>query len=386
METSKLRLMCSNGGHIIPRPHDKSLCYIGGETRLILIHRHTTLHNLTHHLHKAFFRSPPPPPSSSSSSSFTIKYQLPFEDLDSLISITTDEDLENMIHEYDKLNSSSRLRLFIFPTSCLSLESFFQNSEDWFLNALNGSNNNDASLVNCLVDLDDHVSLPEKKDVHRKNTSGNSSGQDVHSILDSLMMETSSSFGSATSSSNLSPVRVNADDRKKCFQNLQVTSSPENQEKQFSDQLSPVAQIQSLNYNNQAFDSNEKGNYQQPQCINNHHRPSMAVPVTFKYHHHRHGHQPPVNLNLNQNQQGVMYFIPVNHPPQGYNHGGAPPVAAGESAGKVNSGGDDQFVRVSSGYHQKIQNQQVKHVGYYATPLSTGQYAKMRVGEFLEIV
>ncbi|MEJ1538787.1 hypothetical protein, partial [Escherichia coli] len=29
----KLRLMCSYGGHIFPRPHDKTLCYVGGDTR-----------------------------------------------------------------------------------------------------------------------------------------------------------------------------------------------------------------------------------------------------------------------------------------------------------------------------------------------------------------
>ncbi|KAG5233946.1 octicosapeptide/Phox/Bem1p domain-containing family protein [Salix suchowensis] len=32
---AKLRLMCSYGGHIIPRPHDKTLCYVGGETRIV---------------------------------------------------------------------------------------------------------------------------------------------------------------------------------------------------------------------------------------------------------------------------------------------------------------------------------------------------------------
>ncbi|XP_024967973.1 uncharacterized protein LOC112507564 isoform X2 [Cynara cardunculus var. scolymus] len=49
------------------------------------------------------------------------KYQLPGEDLDALISVTNDDDLEHMMHEYDRLNRASpspaRLRLFLFPLS-----------------------------------------------------------------------------------------------------------------------------------------------------------------------------------------------------------------------------------------------------------------------------
>jgi hypothetical protein len=39
--------------------------------------------------------------------SFTLKYQLPTTNLDSLISVTIDEDLENMIDEYYQTNSSN---------------------------------------------------------------------------------------------------------------------------------------------------------------------------------------------------------------------------------------------------------------------------------------
>ncbi|KAI3730607.1 hypothetical protein L1987_61779 [Smallanthus sonchifolius] len=226
---TKLRLMCSNGGHIVPRPHDKSLCYVGGETRMVVVDRHITLLDLTHRLSKTLLRSSS---SSPPASSFTLKYQLPSEDLDSLISVTTDEDLENMIDEYGRLNSSSRLRLFIFPTnpeSSSSIGSFLENPiklEDWFLNALNGTNSafSDTSSFNCLLDLDDEISLPERKGVSYKTTvvgsnlRGNCSGQDVHSIPDSPMMETTSSFGSASSTpsqANLMSITVNADDQKR---------------------------------------------------------------------------------------------------------------------------------------------------------------------------
>ncbi|KAJ0896467.1 putative PB1 domain-containing protein [Helianthus annuus] len=207
---TKLRLMCSTGGHILPRPHDKSLCYIGGDTRIVSVDRHTTLQDLTHRLNKTLFKSLP-------TSSFTLKYQLPSEDLDALISVTTDEDLENMIDEYERLNSSSRIRLFVFPSNpdsgstVSSIGSFLENpskSEDWFMNALNGtvSGMSDTSSVNCLLDLDGEI--VEKKDVsHKRNVFSftnvvNNSGQDVYSVPDSGQ-ETTSSFGSASSHGNL---------------------------------------------------------------------------------------------------------------------------------------------------------------------------------------
>ncbi|KAI3720068.1 hypothetical protein L6452_20978 [Arctium lappa] len=233
---TKLRLMCSYGGHIVPRPHDKSLCYVGGDTRIVVVDRHTTLSDLTQRLAKTLFRSPTSS-TPSTTASFTLKYQLPSEDLDSLISVTTDEDLENMIDEYERLNSSSdvskssRLRLFLFPSkpeSVSSIGSLLESStksEDWFLNALNGtaSGFSDTSSVNCLLGLEEDVSISEKKDLNNKsvigkNLRGNHSVQDVQSVPDSPMLETSSSFGSASSSpslANLPPIRVNVDDQQK---------------------------------------------------------------------------------------------------------------------------------------------------------------------------
>ncbi|KAI3811951.1 hypothetical protein L1987_16649 [Smallanthus sonchifolius] len=231
---TKLRLMCSYGGHIVPRPHDKSLCYVGGDTRIVVVDRHTTLSDLTQRLAKTLLRSSSSSSLTSTTASFTLKYQLPSEDLDSLISVTTDEDLENMIDEYERLNSSShlkkssRLRLFLFPTkpeSVSSIGSLLENStksEDWFLNALNGTTSglSDSSSVNCLLGLDDDVSVPEKKDVDHKgvigkNPKANNSAQDIHSVPD---LERTSSFGSASSAPSLAslpPIRVHVDDNQK---------------------------------------------------------------------------------------------------------------------------------------------------------------------------
>lgn len=80
----------------------------------------------------------------------TLKYQLPNEELDALISVTTDEDVENMIDEYDRVAHnqnprSARLRLFLFQegqdsrtNSITSLLNGSANRENWFLDALNG--------------------------------------------------------------------------------------------------------------------------------------------------------------------------------------------------------------------------------------------------------
>ncbi|KAJ7943100.1 Octicosapeptide/phox/Bem1p family protein [Quillaja saponaria] len=232
--TSRLRLMCSYGGHIVPRPHDKSLCYVGGDTRIFVVDRHTSLSDLSSRLSKTFLNDRP----------FTLKYQLPSEDLDSLISVTTDEDLDNMIDEYDRTaaNSSnpsvrpSRIRLFLFPAkpdSSQSIGPLLDNStksEDWFLNALNATGMlnrgfSESASVNCLLGLDDDVvgnnidSVSRDSEAAQTGSFGNGKnvkqGQDVHSVPDSPMLETNSSFGSTSSSpslTNFPPIRVHVDD------------------------------------------------------------------------------------------------------------------------------------------------------------------------------
>ncbi|KAG9452797.1 hypothetical protein H6P81_005701 [Aristolochia fimbriata] len=136
----RIRFMCSFGGRIVPRPHDNQLRYVGGDTRIVAIHRTSSLSSLHSKLSKL-----------SGDSDFTVKYQLPNEDLDALISVTTDEDLENMLEEYDRLAQSSggnsktaRLRLFLFtqsPSRTSSISSLLDGgggTKQWFLDALNG--------------------------------------------------------------------------------------------------------------------------------------------------------------------------------------------------------------------------------------------------------
>ncbi|XP_010044112.2 uncharacterized protein LOC104433156 [Eucalyptus grandis] len=212
----KLRLMCSYGGHIVPRPHDKALCYVGGDTRIVVVgdRQLSSLASLTSHLAKTLLDGRP----------FVLKYQLPNEDLDALVTVSTDEDLDNMIEE--SVSSSlkhPRTRLFLFPSPSAAPESSRSigrlleasgTSEHWFVDALNGAGAagpnkgfSDSALVNCLLGLDDGESGLEKTAKQP---------QEVQSVPDSPMLATSSSFGSSSTASshsvvNSPPIRVQSE-------------------------------------------------------------------------------------------------------------------------------------------------------------------------------
>ncbi|CAD6267184.1 unnamed protein product [Miscanthus lutarioriparius] len=100
----KVKFMCSFDGKILPRPIDGKLRYVGGETRLISITRNFSWNELVQKTLTIY------------SQPHIIKYQLPDEDLDALISLSCDEDFQNMMEEYcslEKANGSVRLRIFL---------------------------------------------------------------------------------------------------------------------------------------------------------------------------------------------------------------------------------------------------------------------------------
>ncbi|XVF50615.1 hypothetical protein PTKIN_Ptkin04bG0115800 [Pterospermum kingtungense] len=216
---ARLRLMCSFGGHIMLRPHDKSLCYVGGETRLVAVDRHCSLSAFCNRLSRAFLNGRP----------FTLKYQLPNEDLDSLVSVATDEDLENMIEEYDRLTASqassvtsSRIRIFLFfnkPDTAASMGPLLNDakSETWFVDALNGSaliprGNSDSATMETLLNLDGEFEVQEGSEEQNKQAKTNNAvhHEVQYSLPDSPMVEKTSSFGSSSSSpsmSNLLPIQ-----------------------------------------------------------------------------------------------------------------------------------------------------------------------------------
>lgn len=227
---TKLRLMCSFGGHIMPRPHDRALTYSSGETRLVVVDRRSSLASLRSRLSSMLL----------SGRSFTLKYQLPNEDLDSLVTIATDEDLENMIEEYDRATSSAatsathRIRLFLFANkleTAATMGSLLNStkSETWFVDALNQSGllprglSDSAAVNNTLVNLDEETGGETEvqeleADVGSENnkrgdyfTNDVMPHQEMHmsSMPDSPMLEPAGgSSSSSPSTANLPPIHV----------------------------------------------------------------------------------------------------------------------------------------------------------------------------------
>ncbi|KAL2540737.1 Protein kinase superfamily protein with octicosapeptide/Phox/Bem1p domain [Abeliophyllum distichum] len=135
-QSGKVKFLCSFGGTVLPRPGDGKLRYVGGQTRIISIRKNLSWEELVKKT------------SGICTQPHSIKYQLPGEDLDALISVSSDEDLQNMIEEYygvEKLEGSQRLRIFLIPlseseSSCtLDARSIQQNDPDYqYVVAVNG--------------------------------------------------------------------------------------------------------------------------------------------------------------------------------------------------------------------------------------------------------
>uniref|UniRef100_A0ACD5V0B9 Uncharacterized protein n=1 Tax=Avena sativa TaxID=4498 RepID=A0ACD5V0B9_AVESA len=114
-----VRIMCSFGGRILPRPGDHQLRYVGGETRIVSVPRTASYALLTVALARlvpALFAPGAPEP--------TLRYQLPQDDLDSLISVSSSDDVDNLMDELDRIQALTanaikppRLRLFVFASS-----------------------------------------------------------------------------------------------------------------------------------------------------------------------------------------------------------------------------------------------------------------------------
>ncbi|MCL7037399.1 hypothetical protein MKW94_002286 [Papaver nudicaule] len=217
LQPARIRFMCSFGGQILPRPHDNQLRYVGGDTRIVAVHRGTNFNGLLSKVSKL-----------AGDTDITIKYQLPNEDLDALISVSTDEDVENMMDEYDRLvqasvpNSNpklSRLRLFLFTAGnsrCSSIGSLLDGStkrESWFVDALNGGS---ASLERGRSEVSSIVSeVPDY--LFGLDTSDESKPKNHRQILgDNISVSdpgspapvNSSPYGSTSSIPNLRPVKT----------------------------------------------------------------------------------------------------------------------------------------------------------------------------------
>ncbi|XP_027348114.1 uncharacterized protein LOC113859578 [Abrus precatorius] len=107
-DKSTLKFLCSYGGKILPRYPDGKLRYLGGHTRVLALPRSTPFSGLMVKLGEL-----------CGSHVTHLRCQLPTEDLDDLVSITSDEDLTNLIDEYDHV-SSLKIRAFLFSLPTLS--------------------------------------------------------------------------------------------------------------------------------------------------------------------------------------------------------------------------------------------------------------------------
>ncbi|GLU10752.1 hypothetical protein SLE2022_275370 [Rubroshorea leprosula] len=236
---AKLRLMCSYAGHIIPRPHSKSLCYLGGETRIVSFPSSTALcvSSLTAHLASTL----------RINTAFMVKYQLPHHDLDALISIANEDDLQIMLEELERLSAlpdPSRIRLFLFPVKPCPLvctESNLSESEQPIMHRREGNGGvlglvlpraeltrtelsqvqssrselNHPKTESWFVDALRTAKIVQKGEngVAGFGAEGGGSGQGEGNSLcgqESIVLETSSSFGSTSSTvsfSNLPPVK-----------------------------------------------------------------------------------------------------------------------------------------------------------------------------------
>ncbi|CAN7106631.1 unnamed protein product [Brassica rapa subsp. narinosa] len=266
---TKLRLMCSFGGHIMPRPHDMALTYSSGETRLVVVDRRSSLASLRSRLSTMLLNG----------RSFTLKYQLPNEDLDSLVTITTDEDLENMIEEYDRATSSAttsathRIRLFLFANkleTAATMGSLLNSakSETWFVDALNQPGllprglSDSAAVNNTLVNLDEETDVQElETDVGGENnkrgdyiTNNVMSHQEMHmsSMPDSPMLDTTGgSSSSSPSTANLPPIHVRVSEE----QFTQMSFSNVHTQRPLEDGIGLMENQPMMGYNNAPIDN-----------------------------------------------------------------------------------------------------------------------------------
>ncbi|XP_057479196.1 uncharacterized protein LOC130766549 [Actinidia eriantha] len=109
--TKTIKFLYSYGGKILPRRTDGKLRYVGGHTRVLAVDCSITFAELMVKFGVLC------------ESSMSLKCKLPSEDLDVLVSIHCDDDLANVIDEYDRFSSSMhkdvKIRAVLIPLKSL---------------------------------------------------------------------------------------------------------------------------------------------------------------------------------------------------------------------------------------------------------------------------
>ncbi|CAN0900401.1 hypothetical protein LINGRAHAP2_LOCUS20814, partial [Linum grandiflorum] len=98
IKITTIKFLCSYGGKIVPRSTDGKLRYRGGLTRVFAVHRSLSFPELMVKLGEFCGQS------------VELKCQLPNGDLETLISIKSDEELANLFEEYDRCSPGSKIR------------------------------------------------------------------------------------------------------------------------------------------------------------------------------------------------------------------------------------------------------------------------------------
>ncbi|OMO92371.1 Phox/Bem1p [Corchorus olitorius] len=167
--SNKVKFLCSFGGKILPRPSDGKLRYVGGETRIIRLSRDITWQELVQKTLAIYNQA------------HTIKYQLPGEDLDALVSVSCNEDLQNMMEECNVLGDggSQKPRIFLCSSSDLEdsqygLGSVEGDSEIQYVVAVNGmdlgSRKNSIAASTSGNNLDELLGLNVQREADRTVT------------------------------------------------------------------------------------------------------------------------------------------------------------------------------------------------------------------------
>ncbi|XP_043688039.1 uncharacterized protein LOC122639285 isoform X2 [Telopea speciosissima] len=186
--STKMKFLCSFGGKILPRPSDGKLRYVGGETRIVRISKDISWQELMQKT-LTIYNQP-----------HTIKYQLPGEDLDALVSVSCDEDLQNMIEECNVIEDAERsqkLRMFLFSDTDFndphfSLGSMEGDPEIQYVVAVNGmdvgskrNSGGDVLPSTSANNLDELLNLDFGKETSRVATE--SAGASIYPLTDILV-------------------------------------------------------------------------------------------------------------------------------------------------------------------------------------------------------
>lgn len=162
---NRIKFLCSYGGQFLPRPSDGQLRYVGGETRLVTVDRSITFQDFMKKLEDVF-----------DTMSVNIKYQLPMLDLDVLISVKCDEDLQNMMDEYDRHDSHrenspcSRLKAFLFPqTTPLPSVENQMSPKQRYIDAVNGLAPNLVKQKKTLITIVESSRVLFRSGIQRTN-------------------------------------------------------------------------------------------------------------------------------------------------------------------------------------------------------------------------